>query len=90
MLVHNVNVVVCKTRVTKPLGFSWPITKKMTHLYRIRLQLSDLGFVCFLPKYCFDCFIMFGQVGIRLIGHITLAMVEKIKSESTKNSHYPV
>ena len=50
-------------------------------------HLVDLGFVCFLPRYCFVCRILLGQVGIRQNGQITLAtMVETTKSQSTKNS----
>ena len=36
--------------------------------YRVRRQLSDLSFVCFLPRYCFVCSILLGQVGIRQNG----------------------
>ena len=37
----------------------------------------DLGFVCYLARYCFLCSILLGQVGIRQNGQSTLAaMVE--------------
>ena len=56
-------------------------------LYRVRHQLSDLGFICFLPRYCFLCPILLGQVGIRQNGQGTWAtVVETTKSESTKDS----
>ena len=31
------------------------------NLYRVRCQVSDLGFLCFLTKYCFVCPILLGQ-----------------------------
>ena len=50
-------------------------------------HLVDIGFVCFLPRYCFVCPILLGQVGIWQNGQITLsAMVETTKSESTNSS----
>ena len=57
-------------------------------LYRVGGQyLVDLGFVCFLTRYCFACSILLGMVDIRQNGQITLAaMVETTKSQSTKNS----
>ena len=56
-------------------------------VYRVAVHLVDPGFVCFLPRYCFVCPFLLGQVGIRQNGQITLAaMVETTKPESTKNS----
>ena len=55
--------------------------------YRVDGHLADLGFVCFLPWYCFVCPILPGQVGVWQNGQITLAAkVETTKSQSIKNS----
>ena len=49
--------------------------------YRVDGHLVDLGFVCFLTRYCFVCHIPLGQVEIRQNEQITLAaMVETTKS----------
>ena len=42
-------------------------------------HLIDLGFVCFLERYCFVCCILLGQI-------ILVAMVATTKSQSTKNN----
>ena len=56
-------------------------------MYRVVGHLADLGFVCFLPRYCFVCPILLAQVEIRQKGQITsVTMVEATKSEYTKNS----
>ena len=65
---------------------------EFSEIYSMGGNLVDLGFVCFLTRYCFVCHILLGQVGIRQNGQITLAaMVERTKSQSTKNSlHYRI
>ena len=55
-------------------------------LYRVSKYIVDLGFICLLPRYCFVCPILLGQVGVGHNGQITLAMVETTKSQATKNS----
>ena len=50
-------------------------------VYRLAGHLVDLGFICFLQRYCFVCPILVLQVGIRQNGQIALAaMVATTKS----------